>query len=178
MCGISFVCHVLHYITLKINTTATEFDFRCPCFVWIPPHHCNWSLFLVLTLLTGTPCCVVCHFISQGVRVTNETGSHRRVVGSREPAKPDSCRYWQGRGAPTCCVIGRITNRRVRVTGKADSRRCVAGSHEPAKPAFCRTPRWDRWMCVTCYAPTKHNLTVQILRYLPTYLLSYSNVKQ
>ena len=33
MWGISLVCHVLHYITLKINTTATEFYFRRLCFI-------------------------------------------------------------------------------------------------------------------------------------------------
>ena len=45
--------------------------------------------------LRKPPCCAVDCFISHGVRVTGESSSHRRVVGSHEPACPDFRRYWR-----------------------------------------------------------------------------------
>ena len=44
-CWLHWKVFILHYITLKMNTTASDIYFRRSCFVWTPPHHCNWSLF-------------------------------------------------------------------------------------------------------------------------------------
>ena len=59
----------LHYITLKINTTATEIYFRHSSFVWTPPS------------------CVAGHSINR----------RARFASSRRPAKPAFYRYRRGK---------------------------------------------------------------------------------
>ena len=143
MCGMSLVCHVLHYITshyitLKINTlqlksifgshasyevrlaTSTEVYFRSSRSK--VEHHVVPS-----AISSGTV------YASRAKQVL--TGLLSALASRRGRISVDIVR---GRWAPPCCAVDPFNSRRVHIAGEAgeSQRVSVAGPHGPAKTEF------------------------------------------